>query len=273
MAGHFLDEWINLASDERNAIVFEDRNKAYGAFPLRREYPRTLLFALLWTVLGISIIALTPKIIDLIKGIKKEDDVKVVNIDVQLTPPPPVDPTEPPPPPPPPPPPTIETVKFTPPIVVNTPVGDDPPPVQTAEQPQISTDTHKGDAAATDIVIPVDAPSTGPVEKADEIFVGVEVNPEFPGGVDKLYQYLGKNITYPAMEKEAGIKGKVFIEFVVNLDGSITDVKAVKEVKGGPGLTKEAIRVIKTMPPWKPGKQNGHAVRVRYTVPVWFTLE
>ena len=274
MAGHFIDEWINLASDERNAIVFEDRNKAYGAFPLRKEYPRTLLMALFWTILGITIISITPKVIEFLKGRKTVEVITPIDL-VQIDPPPPIDPTDPPPPPPPPQPqpPTIETVRFTPPVATNKPVVDEPVTIQDDIKAAVSTADAKGDENSKEIFIPADPASTGPVEKADEIFVGVEVAPEFPGGVDKLYQYLGSKIFYPPMEKEAGIKGKVYIDFVVEKDGSITDVKAVKEVKGGPGLTKEAIRVIKGMPAWKPGKQNGHSVRVRYTVPVWFTLE
>ena len=269
MAGHFLDDWINIASEERNAIVFEERNKAYGAFPLRKEYPRTLLLALLCTLLGITLIALTPKIIELVKGIKKDDDTKVVDTVVQLTPPPPADPTEPPPPPPPPPPPVETTVRFVPPVVVNKVVDDEPPPVQTDETPKVSTVTNEGSGNKDDIAVPEEK-AAGPVAAVEEIFTVVEEAPDFAGG--SFNKYCVEHINYPQMELSAGIQGTVYITFVVEKDGSITDVKQFKGVAGGPGLTQEAIRVIKTMPKWKPGKMGGHPVRVQYTVPVKFRL-
>lgn len=107
-------------------------------------------------------------------------------------------------------------------------------------------------------------------EDEDEIFVAVEDNPEFPGGQKALYQWLQNNLKYPQREKEVGIQGRVIVQFVVNKDGSITQVNAVK----GPseGLKKEAERVIKQMPKWKPGKQRGKPVRVKYTIPVFFRL-
>ena len=105
----------------------------------------------------------------------------------------------------------------------------------------------------------------------EEIFTIVEQMPEFPGGTEKLFKYLGKNIEYPPMAKDAGIKGKVYVTFVVERDGSITDVRVLRGIGGG--CDEEAIRVVSGMPNWKPGKQRGKPVRVQYNLPVRFTLQ
>ena len=111
---------------------------------------------------------------------------------------------------------------------------------------------------------------TGGDSDEDEIFQVVEQMPEFPGGMEALLQYLGKNIKYPASAQENGIQGKSIIEFVVNKDGSIVDPKVIKSLDAA--CDKEAMRVIKAMPKWTPGKQRGKPVRVKYTVPVSFRL-
>lgn len=114
-----------------------------------------------------------------------------------------------------------------------------------------------------------------PVEEAEpeeqEVFVIVEQMPEFPGGMVECLKYLGKNIKYPTIAQENGIQGRVVVQFVVNRDGSIVDPRVVRSVD--PYLDKEALRVIKSMPKWKPGKQRGKTVRVKYTVPVTFKLQ
>lgn len=104
-----------------------------------------------------------------------------------------------------------------------------------------------------------------------EIFMVVEEMPEFPGGMAECLKFLGKNIKYPTIAQENGVQGRVIVQFVVNQDGSIVDPVVVRSVD--PYLDKEALRVIKTMPKWKPGKQRGKAVRVKYTVPVTFKLQ
>lgn len=108
------------------------------------------------------------------------------------------------------------------------------------------------------------------VEEAP-IFTVVESMPEFKGGMGELYVYLGNNIKYPVMAKESGIQGKVYVTFVVERDGSITDVKVLRGIGGG--CDEEAIRVVASMPKWKPGKQRGKPVRVQYNLPVRFTLQ
>ena len=116
-------------------------------------------------------------------------------------------------------------------------------------------------------------PPPKPVEEeaTEEIFVVVEQQPEFPGGMAALMKFLGDNIKYPVIAQENGIQGRVITNFVVERDGSISDVQIVRGQD--PSLDKEAIRVIKTMPKWKPGQQRGKPVRVRFTLPVVFRLQ
>jgi len=104
-----------------------------------------------------------------------------------------------------------------------------------------------------------------------EVFTIVEEMPSYPGGDLKMYEYLGKNIKYPQIARESGIQGRVFVNFVVEPDGSVSNVKVLRGIGGG--CDEEAIRVVKSMPKWKPGKQRGKAVRVSYTLPVVFKLQ
>ena len=103
------------------------------------------------------------------------------------------------------------------------------------------------------------------------MFDVVEQMPQFPGGDAALFEYLSTHIKYPTIAEENGVQGRVIVTFVVERDGSITDVKVVKSVD--PSLDKEASRVVQGMPKWIPGKQNGDPVRVKYTVPVTFRLQ
>ena len=104
-----------------------------------------------------------------------------------------------------------------------------------------------------------------------EIFQIVEEMPAFPGGEQKLMEYVAKNIKYPQIARETGIQGRVFVGFVVEPDGSISNVKLLRGIGGG--CDEEAMRVIKSLPKWKPGKQRGKAVRVSYQIPVFFKLQ
>jgi len=103
------------------------------------------------------------------------------------------------------------------------------------------------------------------------IFLVVENMPEFPGGEAAMYKFIGKNIDYPRMAKESGISGRVFVTFVVERDGSVTDVQILRGIGGG--CDEEAVRVIRAMPRWSPGKQRGKPVRVQYRMPIKFTLQ
>ena len=160
--------------------------------------------------------------------------------------------------PPPPPPPAVQEVE-----VLNV-VEDD---VET-ETIEINTEDDK------DVEVVIAPPVEAPVEEEEEevVFMVVETMPEFPGGQQALFKYLGENVKYPVIAQENGIQGRVICQFVVNRDGSIVDVVVVRS-SGEPSLDKEALRVINSMPKWKPGKQRGKPVRVKYTVPVNFRLQ
>lgn len=108
------------------------------------------------------------------------------------------------------------------------------------------------------------------VEEDEEVFLVVEEDPEFPGGLGALSQFIADNIKYPQLAKENNITGRVFVSFVVEKDGSVGQVKVLRDIGGGCGA--EAVRVVKSMPKWKPGKQRGKAVRTQFNLPVSFEL-
>ena len=130
--------------------------------------------------------------------------------------------------------------------------------------------------ASDDIQAAVEVKYT-PVEVEEEeveeqqIFQVVEEMPEFPGGMAECMKWLSKNMKYPQISQENGVQGRVIVQFVVNADGTIVDPVVVRGVD--PYLDKEALRVIGLMPKWKPGKQRGKEVRVKYTLPVMFRLQ
>jgi len=159
--------------------------------------------------------------------------------------------------PPPPPPPVPDVVE-----VINI-VEDD----VIVESVEITTEDDKN----KEVVI--QAPVAAPIEEEEDnvVFQVVETMPAFPGGDANLFKFLGENVKYPVIAQENGIQGRVICQFVVNKDGSIVDVEVVRPVD--PSLDKEAIRVIKSMPKWSPGKQRGKSVRVKYTLPVNFKLQ
>jgi protein TonB len=170
-------------------------------------------------------------------------------------------------------------VKFTPPVIKEAEkVQEDekPPPKEKLEKATASTVTVDGDENAK-IDAPVIDKQQAVVEAPKvaapkvEIFEFVEQMPEFNGGEDALRAYLSKNINYPKQANEQGIAGRVVLNFVVNEDGDITDIKVVRGI--GYGCDQEAMRVVNSMPKWKPGKQNGKAVKVSFSLPIMFKLE
>lgn len=160
--------------------------------------------------------------------------------------------------PPPPPPPIQETVLSD---IID--IRDDKEDIQTK-------DFDSEDDKNKQVVI--QAPIAAPVEDPEEnrIHVVVERMPEFPGGEAAMNQFISRNIRYPVIAQENGIQGRVVVQFVVNTDGKIVDVEVVRGVEES--LDKEAIRVVKAMPPWNPGRQGGKNVRVKYTLPIRFRI-
>ena len=153
-----------------------------------------------------------------------------------------------------------------------------PPPVQEVEvlnvvEDDVETETIEISSEDNNTDTVVIAPPVQVEEEEEEVvFMIVETMPEFPGGQQALFKFLSENVKYPAIAQENGIQGRVICQFVVNKDGAIVDVEVVRS-GGDASLDKEAVRVIKSMPKWKPGKQRGKAVRVKYTVPVNFRLQ
>jgi protein TonB len=271
-----LGSKLDILKPEWLDIVFNGRNKSYGAYELRKQNPKSTVKALVITLILFVVAVSAPTIINKIKGFIPKAKEKVKIVEVTLKPPPPLDETKKPPPPPPEPPkPKVDQVRFPPPVVKpdNEVKEKDPPTVEELKVADPGPKDQKGDPTAT---IRIDEPVGNSDVKAvtedtNEIFTAVENSAEFPGGIEKFYAYLGKNIRYPAVARENNVQGKVFLTFVVEKDGSLTDVKVMRGL--GSGCDEEAMRVIKASPRWKPGQQNGRAVRQQYTVPISFTLQ
>lgn len=175
-----------------------------------------------------------------------------------------------------------ETQKFTAPVIKKDELVKEENQVKQMdkldEKVAVGTENKEGvkdrtiEAVRSDIatVAPPPPPAPKP-EVSTKVFDVVEEMPSFPGGNGALMSYLNGNTKYPVVAQENGVQGKVIISFVVERDGSISDVRVARSVD--PSLDREAQRVVKSMPRWKPGKQNGSAVRVKYTVPVVFRLQ
>ena len=176
-----------------------------------------------------------------------------------------------------------ETQKFTAPVIKKDELVKEENQVKQMDQLDakvaVGTKDEEGvkdrniEAVRSDIAVatPPPPPPAPKPEVSNKVFDIVEEMPSFPGGQGALMSFLNSNIKYPVVAQENGVQGRVIVGFVVERDGSITDVKVMRSVD--PSLDREAQRVVKAMPRWKPGKQNGSAVRVKYTVPVVFRLQ
>lgn len=269
-----MNKYTGVAS--MDDIVFEGRNKAYGAYELRKINPK---YAAIATAIAITVfvvgILLSQVEVNFLKKDKDETDIFVKSTIVELPEdlPPPI---EAPPPPPPPPPPEAPQIKFVEMVVKK---DEEVADKEIATQKDLKDDdkvigfeNKEGDASAKPKVAEPEAPKygTGPIvapkakeDKFDDnqIFEIVEEQAEFPGGQAAMLAFIQKNLKYPDIALENGIEGTVVVEFVVEKDGSLTDVKILKDI--GAGCGNEAVRVIKQMPKWKPGKQRDMPVRVK----------
>lgn len=154
-----------------------------------------------------------------------------------------------------------------PPVVQLPEIIEVPDEEEIEEEIEVDLDVEVTEQTVIEDIVFEEAPAE---EEVDEIFTIVEDKPTFPGGDGAMYKYLGKSIDYPSQARRMGIEGRVFVQFIVGKDGAIREVQAIKGI--GAGCDEEAVRVIKAMPKWKPGKQRGRPVQVRMVLPVFFKL-
>jgi periplasmic protein TonB len=269
----------NYYKTQLDDIIFESRNKAYGAYALRQAYGKQMKRGIIGGLSVFALLVSSPLIADRIAHQRMElvQDVNVISDVLPETPKPPV---APPPPPPPPPPPAklIATIRFSPPVVTLEAETEPPMPkiedisvnVGTKNQEGEKVETFVNTTIAAPVTPPIDEPKK-PVEQVEKDFLVVEQMPEYKDGVGAMYRFFSENIKYPPIARENGIEGTVFVGFVVNKDGAIRDV-VVKRGIGG-GCNEEAVRVVAMMPKWREGRQNGKSVSVAFTVPIKFKLD
>lgn len=271
-----------LSSPSLEEIVFANRNRSYGAYALRQGYRRTLRRAFLLGVSGVSLGLIGPSVW---RNTGTDRDRAVTLVDpMNLPQPTPERPVVTPPP--------IEepaveapkaaTTQFLPPEIKPDVEVVEEVPVATQEelrQAQAGETTQLGDVNAGEIVVDPSAGTGKPREEFVEIkprqeeepFLAVEQMAEFPGGPAALRTFLEKKLRYPPQAASGGISGRVYLRFIVGPDGRISDVVVTKGL--GFGCDEEALRVVKAMPRWTPGRQSGRAVRTQFTLPLVFALE
>jgi protein TonB len=247
-------------------IVFEDRNKEYGAYKLRRRYKRSVILGLLLALLVGSTATITPylnakALVNRATREERQVEIKMENLDQ------PTETVAPPPPPPPPPAEAIQQAKYVPPVVVDSIKPEDVRELMTVDQAAVEVRNEE----VIEVVEVVTEEIVQEEEVEQEPFVVVEEMPMFPGGDPALLKYIGENTIYPEIAKENNIQGRVIVRFCVTAKGGVSQVSVLKGVD--PELDKEAIRVVTTLPPFKPGKQGGKPVPVWYMVPITFTLK
>lgn len=274
---------IDLISNEWTDLVFEGRNQAYGAYQLRKGTSKRNVWALLIVGLAAALLYLGLQLQKMAEANKKVENTQAVELAklqtekkkeakvekkevIKQEPEKVVEQVK-------------SSVKFTAPVIKR----DE----EVKEEDEIKLDeVQKSDKAVGAFTVEGNDEVGGAVLKAKEdiaapeppkhveetkVFTVVEQMPMFPGGDAALMSYLANNIHYPTVAAENGVQGRVVVGFVVERDGSITDVSVLRGVD--PSLDREAMRVVKSMPRWTPGKQNGSAVRVKYQVPVAFRLQ
>lgn len=154
-----------------------------------------------------------------------------------------------------------------PPVIQQPEIIEIPDEEEIEEEIEVNLDVEITEETVVESLVFDEAPEE---EVAEEIFSIVEDQPTPQGGMDAFYKYVGKNINYPAQARRMGVEGKVYVQFVVDKDGSLNEVQAIKGI--GAGCDEEAVRVVKSAPKWNPGKQRGRAVKVRMVIPITFKL-
>ena len=272
---------IDLISNEWTDLVFEGRNQAYGAYKLRKGTTKRNIWSLIIVTLAAVLLFLGLQLQKMVEANKtventqavelssleqKKKEAKVEKKEIIKTEPEKV----------------VEkvksSVKFTAPVIKKDSEVKEEDEIKLEEVEKsnkaIGSFTVEGNDEVGGEVLKakdeIKAPEP-PKHEENKIFTVVEQMPMYPGGDAALMQYLSSNIHYPAVAAENGVQGRVVVVFVVERDGSITDVNVMRSVD--PSLDREAVRLVKNMPRWTPGKQNGSAVRVKFQVPVTFRLQ
>ena len=273
---------IDLISNDWIELVFAGRNHAYGAYQLRKSTGKRNLWSMVFVaaVAALAYVGLAAyntyqeqqkarfeaemeaSLLEQKKEAKVEKKTEAPKVELQK----------------------VEKVKssiaFTPPVIKK----DSEVKPEEEMKTQDELNENKTAIGAFDVkgndeeggtvlkaVEEIATPEPPKHEEENKVFDVVEQMPSFPGGTSALMAYLSSHVKYPAVAEENGIQGRVTVQFVVEKDGSVTDVKTMKSVD--PSLDREAERVVRSMPKWIPGKQNGSAVRVKYFVPVVFRLQ
>ncbi len=249
-------------------IVFERRNKTYGAYILRKYYKRNVTRALIISVL-ILLAGLAYPLVSSYYAQKRAKYIeKVANAEFMDMDKPKEEAPPPPPPPPPPPAELQQKVKFVAPVVTTEEVVED---ADIFNQDDLAKTTNETVQVQEEVAEVVTKEEVIEVEETKPVFTIVEEMPAFPGGEAERNKFLATNIVYPQQATENGIQGTVYVSFVVDSKGNVTDVKVLRGIGGG--CDEEALRVVKMMPQWHPGKQNGKQVRVLFNMPIYFKLQ
>lgn len=271
-AMNIFETWDQPTSPQRLHIVFSNRQQQYGAFVLRRDYDSVVLKSFGIVIAALVFVSLAPALLrHFHSGTAGSEDEKKEVI-LQMTevilpeksiPVPPEkmpsrEPER-----------RNSSVQFTQPVIIDNDSSD-----LLTQQKLLSLETGPktvaGDSGITEPFKDTDSLS-GKDMTVGGVFTYVEEMPEFPGGENAMLGYLAKNIRYPSEARETSISGTVYISFIVHKDGSIGEIELLRGIGGG--CEEEAIRVIRNMPRWRPGKQNGNTVNVQYKLPVNFKIK
>jgi protein TonB len=249
-------------------IIFENRNKEYGAYELRKRYSKRGTIALIISMTILFFVVGGPLIASILEQraykryLEKNAAAEMMNIkevnrdDVA-------------PPPPPPPPPAVKEIKFVAPKIVDT-LTNEEQELATTEDLAKSVKIGSVDTTTPPLIVIVDVPEKLDNDKPFEPYA-IQEKPVFPGGESALIKYVGEHTKYPVVAQEQGIEGTVYIRFVVTKTGDVGITQVMRAVD--PLLEGEALRVVKTLPKWTPGKNNGNPVSVWFIIPVKFKLE
>lgn len=268
---------VNIFSSDWCEIVFESRPREYGAYVMRtlsaRRHRLAIIITVVLFVAGFSLPGIIRRIIPASKfknvevtslsniKLEKNKQKQIETPKIEQEPPPKIK----------------STIKFTPPVIKDDSEVKDDEVMKTQEEVNdsklsVSTADVKGNSRDADAIDLSDLREQKKVVEEEVVkpYIVVEQMPEFPGGEQNMRKFLSNNIRYPMMARESGIHGTVYVTFVVSVTGQISDVKLLRGIGGG--CDEEAVRVVKSMPPWIPGRQTGKPVPVQFNLPIVFSL-